>query len=269
MRTTVLLLLALLAVAAPAAHAAEPDNSYDTATPMTGATDYDGDLSSMGDEDWFAFTAGMTGKAQVTLTMTANTCSSTSMFVRIMDSSFSQREVLYGGTGTPTTVDLDVVTNGRYYLQAGGGCTGTTYRVRLDPAGAAKTAAPAAEETPAAAPEAEQQPVEPTKPSTAAKKRLKKPPLGLYNCLRRSQAYTGNVSIPLRWQLQAGGRLRDITLGEAQAKGGRWTAKNRVVRVYAETGSLLGKFSVWRDTSGPYLLETKGGDPLVCRGPRT
>ena len=263
MRISISLGLALLAVSAGAAHAAEPDNSYDTATPMAGATDYEGDLASMGDEDWLTFTAGITGKARITLTMTANTCSSTAMFVRVMDGGFDQVEVLYGGP-TPTTVDLDVVTNARYYLQAGGGCTGTTYRLRVDPAGAVKSSPSA----PAPGSEAEQA-APTTSPSTPAKapskKRLKKPPLGLYNCLHQSQGYTGFPEPPQRWVLKAGGKLRDITFGEAKAMGGRWTVKSRIVRIFSEKGSLLGKFSAWRDASGPYLIETAGSDKLVCR----
>lgn len=260
--TTITTALALIAsgIAAPAAAAAdpyEPNDEFGQDHAIVADRQYDADLPSLSDKDWFGFTAATSTTATVTVTVTsAAPCDSPT----VLNVSLKEGSSAFGGDsaelapGQTATLSAPVTAGADEHLSFETNCGGEVrYSFKLGPAGVAaeKRATPDSTATP--------------NPAAGAKatRRLSH---GLYHCFSQSQGQTGiRYDDPfLRYRLKARGRWIDETFAKRKLRA-RYRYRRGTLTLFTAKGNRLGTYRTYKDSDGQFFSEKGAKDPLICR----
>jgi hypothetical protein len=129
----------LLPARALAAGEYELNDSRDAAYgPLAGGTNYTATFETENDVDWYLFYVKTTAQLDISASSVGKTCGGEeAAFVELLDGDGKRVGGLYSGRPESTKHLLLTLSPGRYYLEATRyGCTGSAYRLRIDPAAA-------------------------------------------------------------------------------------------------------------------------------------
>lgn len=264
-RSTITAALAAIAlgVAAPAAAAAdpyEPNDEFGKDHPIVADKQYDADLPSGSDQDWFGFTAAKSTTATVTVTVTSAAPCDSSI---VMSVSLREGSSAFGGDsatlepGQSATLSIPVTPGGDEHLHFQTECSEVRYTFKLGPSDVVRSQSTQPGDSTA--------PGESTKPAAGAKATRRLSP-GLYHCFTQSQGQTGiRYDDPfLRYRLKAGGRWIDETFPKRKLRA-RYRYRRGNLTLFTAKGNRLGAYRTYRDSGGHFFEERGSKDPLICR----